>query len=223
LTAQAATAAFQPPSGTPVDGQKLWIQIIDNATPRALTFSSATGGYDQESIAMPTTTETSTYLQLGFVYLTANSFNKWQLVASTQGTRGATGLTGVTGPTGLTGVTGPTGPTSVVRYVSASVTASVTPNADTTDVFEIVPATGTYTFQLPSGTPTAGQTMKIILTSTGSGPHTIAWATTGYRPTGAPQILAVSTSKIYTTEFIYVTSNSLNKWVLYNNNGATGV
>jgi hypothetical protein len=70
---QAATAAFQPPSGTPTDGQKLWMQLYSGTTAQAITWSSATGGYDQESIALPSTTEPSIYLQVGFVYVTANS------------------------------------------------------------------------------------------------------------------------------------------------------
>jgi hypothetical protein len=84
LTAQAATAAFAIPSGTPSDGQKLMIQIKDNATFRAITWSSATGGYVAGGVALPSTTVTSKYLHVGFMYVTANTLNKWMCIASVQ-------------------------------------------------------------------------------------------------------------------------------------------
>jgi hypothetical protein len=84
LTAQAAAAAFAVPTGTPVDGQKMIIQIIDNATARAITWSSATGGYKAGGVALPSTTVTSKYLHVGFMYVTANSLNKWMCIASAQ-------------------------------------------------------------------------------------------------------------------------------------------
>ena len=109
ITAQAATAAFQVPSGTPSDGQKLWVQITDNGSARALTWASATGGYATQTVQIPATTQASTGLNIGFIYVTANSLNKWVCVASTVSTiAGVTGPTGV-GATGPTGVTGPTG------------------------------------------------------------------------------------------------------------------
>lgn len=86
LTAQAATAAFAVPSGSPVDGQNLIIQIIDNATPRAITWSSATGGYVQGGPALPSITVASKYLTIGFKYVTANSLNKWMCLSSSQQT-----------------------------------------------------------------------------------------------------------------------------------------
>jgi hypothetical protein len=105
----------------------------------------------------------------------------------------------------------------VWRLTSASVTATVTPNADTTDLFELFPATGTYVFQLPSGTPTAGQQMRISIVSTGAANKTVTWAATGYRPTAAAQLITnIGTGLSYIYEFVYVTSNSLNKWVLFN-------
>jgi hypothetical protein len=96
------------------------------------------------------------------------------------------------------------------------VTNTITPNADTTDVLEYSPMTGNAVMQLPSGTPTAGQIMRINFVSTGSN-HTVTWAGTGYRPSGsAPIIIAVPTSKMYLHEFIYVTAGGLNKWCLFN-------
>lgn len=84
LSAQAATAAFAVPTGTPVNGQKLVVEVIDNATMRALTWSSATGGYVAGGVALPSTTVTSKYLHIGFMYVTANSLNKWMCLAVAQ-------------------------------------------------------------------------------------------------------------------------------------------
>ncbi len=81
LTAQTVTAAFADPSGSPVDGQNLVIQIIDNGTIHPLTFTT---GYTAGGVALPSTTVTSKYLHLGFKYVTANSLNKWLLIASAQ-------------------------------------------------------------------------------------------------------------------------------------------
>lgn len=84
LSAQAATAAFGVPSGTPSDFQKLIIRIKDNGTVRALTWSSATGGYVAGGVTLPSTTVTGKIMNIGFQYNTANSLNKWQCVALAQ-------------------------------------------------------------------------------------------------------------------------------------------
>lgn len=85
LTAQAATAAFVAPSGTPSDGQSLIIQLVDNATVRAITWSSATGGYTGTSdVPLPSTTVTSKMINIGFMYVTANAINKWMCMAKIQ-------------------------------------------------------------------------------------------------------------------------------------------
>lgn len=84
LNAQAATAAFQPPSGTASDGDSLILRIKDNGTARALTFSSATGGYAEGGFDLPSVTTTGKYLHLGFQYVTSNSLNKWMLLGIAQ-------------------------------------------------------------------------------------------------------------------------------------------
>ena len=119
IAALSAAVTFLTPSGTPVDGQKLWIQLRDDGTPRTLTWAAA--GYNQASVPLPSTTEASVYLQLGFVYVTANGLNKWQLIASTQGTSGPTGPTGPTGAS-FTGPTGPVGsvPSAAIAFSSAT-------------------------------------------------------------------------------------------------------
>jgi len=67
-------------SGSPNDGQKLIIRIIDNGSPETLTFNSVFnfGGL----VTAPTTTVASKYLYLGFIYNGTTS--KWDCVASNQ-------------------------------------------------------------------------------------------------------------------------------------------
>jgi hypothetical protein len=81
LTALTEAAAFGAPTGTPVNAQKLIIRIKDNGTARALTWDAA---YVAGGITLPTTTVLSKILTLGFMYNTANSLNKWMLIASAQ-------------------------------------------------------------------------------------------------------------------------------------------
>ncbi len=79
VTALAEAATFGAPTGTPVNGQKLIIRILDNATARALGWNAIyRAGTD---IALPTTTVLSKTLYCGFIYNSANS--KWDLVAVT--------------------------------------------------------------------------------------------------------------------------------------------
>lgn len=81
ITAIAQAFTIANPSGTPTNFQKLIIRIKDNGTARAITFGS---GYVAGGTSLPTTTILSKILNLGFIYNTANSLNKWQLVASSQ-------------------------------------------------------------------------------------------------------------------------------------------
>lgn len=81
ITAIAQAFTIANPTGTPTNFQKLIIRIKDNGTARAITFGTA---YVAGGVALPTTTVISKILTLGFIYNTANSLNKWQLVASAQ-------------------------------------------------------------------------------------------------------------------------------------------
>lgn len=81
LTALAQAATFAAPTGTPTNFQTLTIRIKDNGTARALGWNAA---YVAGGVALPTTTVLSKILTLGFIYNTANTLNKWQLVASAQ-------------------------------------------------------------------------------------------------------------------------------------------
>jgi hypothetical protein len=79
LTALAGAAAFEAPSGTPVNGNKLLIRVLDNGTARALTYNAI---YRAVGVDLPTTTTISKTLYMGFIYNSAAS--KWDLVASVE-------------------------------------------------------------------------------------------------------------------------------------------
>lgn len=76
LTAQAQTAAFQNPTGTPVDNQSLIIRIKDNGTARTLSWTAGYGA--STDLALPLTTVLSKTLYLGFRWNAALS--KWILL-----------------------------------------------------------------------------------------------------------------------------------------------
>jgi hypothetical protein len=78
LTAQTAdiTSFTTNLSGTPTDGQKLWISVTGTAA-RALTFGAS---FEASTVALPTTTVSTNRLDVGFVWNAATS--KWRCVAS---------------------------------------------------------------------------------------------------------------------------------------------
>jgi hypothetical protein len=78
LTAQAVdiTSFTTNLSGTPTDGQKLWIYIVGTAA-RAITWGAS---FEASTVALPTTTVTTNRLDVGFVWNAATS--KWRCVAS---------------------------------------------------------------------------------------------------------------------------------------------
>lgn len=77
VTAQAGALKFNNPSGTPTDGQTLWIAVTGTAA-RALTwdtqFEASAGA------ALPTTTVTTARLDIGFIWRADTS--KWHCVAT---------------------------------------------------------------------------------------------------------------------------------------------
>ena len=77
LTAQAVdiTSFTTNLTGTPTDGQKLWIYIVGTAA-RAVTFGAS---FEASTVALPTTTVTTNRLDVGFVWNAATS--KWRCVA----------------------------------------------------------------------------------------------------------------------------------------------
>ena len=77
LTAQAVdiTSFTTNLSGTPVNGQKLWIYIVGTAA-RAITWGAS---FEASTVALPTTTVTTKRLDVGFVWNAASSV--WRCVA----------------------------------------------------------------------------------------------------------------------------------------------
>jgi hypothetical protein len=77
LTAQAAdiTSFTTNLSGTPTDGQKLWISITGTAA-RAITWGSS---FESSTVTLPTTTVLTNRLDVGFVWNAVTS--KWRCVA----------------------------------------------------------------------------------------------------------------------------------------------
>jgi hypothetical protein len=64
-------------SGTPTDAQMLWLSFLDNGTPRTITWGAS---FEASTVALPTTTVTSTRLDCGFVWNPASS--RWRIVAT---------------------------------------------------------------------------------------------------------------------------------------------
>lgn len=65
-------------SGTPTEGQTLWIAITDNGTARAITWGASFEA--SGNVALPTTTVISTRLDVGFVWNSVTS--KWRCIAT---------------------------------------------------------------------------------------------------------------------------------------------
>lgn len=84
ITAATGAIAFQSPYGKAFNGSLLRIRITssNSATARALTWSSATGGYIANSPALPSATTTGKTSTLGFEFDAGNSVNKWRLLWS---------------------------------------------------------------------------------------------------------------------------------------------
>jgi hypothetical protein len=81
VTALAQAATFGAPTGTPLNGQKLIIRVLDNGTARALAWNAIYRA--STDIALPTTTTISKTMYLGFIYNSAST--KWDFVAMTNG------------------------------------------------------------------------------------------------------------------------------------------
>jgi hypothetical protein len=77
ITAQAGALQFNPPTGSWVNGQILLFRILDNGTARALTYSTAAGGYRAgTTVTPPSTTVISKTLYLEYMYnSTADKFD----------------------------------------------------------------------------------------------------------------------------------------------------
>lgn len=79
LTALAVGATFAIPAGTPINGQKLIIRILDNGTAQALSWNSGAGGYASRGATLPTTTVLGKYMYVGLIYNSVAS--RWDCIA----------------------------------------------------------------------------------------------------------------------------------------------
>lgn len=78
VNAQAQTLTIAAPTGTPVDGDKLIIRIIDNGTSQTLTWNST---YTIIGTTLPTATTANKMVYIGSIYNAANT--RWDVVAVT--------------------------------------------------------------------------------------------------------------------------------------------
>lgn len=76
LTALATNITSVTVTGTPTDGQVLWIYIVGTGT-RSISWGSS---FEASTVALPTTTVSTNRLDVGFVWNTATS--KWRCIAS---------------------------------------------------------------------------------------------------------------------------------------------
>jgi len=76
LTALTEEATFGVPTGTPVNGDLLFISVTDDGTARALTWNAI---YRAGNIALPTTTILGKTMYIGFIY--NDTASKWDLIA----------------------------------------------------------------------------------------------------------------------------------------------
>lgn len=76
ITALAAAITSLTVTGTPYDGQLLWISLLDNGTARAIAFGATV---EDSTVTMPTTTVISTPLDMLFRWNSVTS--KWRLIS----------------------------------------------------------------------------------------------------------------------------------------------
>jgi len=76
ITSQTATITSITTTGTPTNGQKLWLSITGTA---AVGFTLSTSNFEASTVALPTTTVSTNRLDIGFVWNVATG--KWRCVA----------------------------------------------------------------------------------------------------------------------------------------------
>jgi hypothetical protein len=79
ITALAGAAAFAAPAGSPVDGQKLIIRILDDGNPRVLSWNAI---YVERGATLPLITTAGKYLYIGLIY--NDTASTWDCVAVSQ-------------------------------------------------------------------------------------------------------------------------------------------
>lgn len=81
VTALATAANFQVTTGTPNNGQIMYIKVTDGSgASHALSWANATFGYTAGGFALPTTTIRNKRITMTFMYDTSGSVNRWLLI-----------------------------------------------------------------------------------------------------------------------------------------------
>ena len=78
LTAQAVGLTVAAPTGTPVDGNRLIIRILDNGTGQTISWNAT---YTVIGVTLPTTTTANKMIYVGCIYNSTNT--RWDVVALT--------------------------------------------------------------------------------------------------------------------------------------------
>lgn len=76
LTAQAVNLTVAAPTGTPVDGNRLTIRILDNGTTRTISWNAT---YTVIGTTLPTATTANKMIYVGCIYNAANT--RWDVIA----------------------------------------------------------------------------------------------------------------------------------------------
>ena len=76
LTAQAVGLTVAAPTGTPVDGNRLIIRILDNGTGQTISWNAT---YTVIGVTLPTTTTANKMIYVGCIYNSTNT--RWDVVA----------------------------------------------------------------------------------------------------------------------------------------------
>ena len=79
VTALATGLTVNAPSGTPTDGQKLIIRILDNGTSQTITWTTSSTGYRVVGSVLPTTTVPNKVSYIGCIWNSQASY--WDAVA----------------------------------------------------------------------------------------------------------------------------------------------
>lgn len=78
FTALAANLTINAPTGSPADGEKITLRILDNGTSRTLTWNAT---YTAIGVTLPTSTTANKTVYIGCVYNAANT--RWDVIAVT--------------------------------------------------------------------------------------------------------------------------------------------
>lgn len=99
----------------------------------------------------------------------------------------------------------------VPRVTAVTSSAAPTPNADTTDLYDMTALATDPTFGAPTGTPLNGQKLIVRIKDNGTA-RAPSWNAV-YVAGGAALPTTTVAGKILTIGFMYNSSNSLNKWM----------